>query len=185
MTERLQNIINGINDGSIKFVFEYNLTMEDLFTKDNDGIYFLEYLLRKIIMIPLELKKKLKTNALAAYLYCKNGSSLFGFNLSEKDLFTEFDGKKITITTGSKSESNYTPYYGMTKVGVEVTDSTNTLYNSKITSIAPNDFENITSLRIDILEENISEIQQIIDTVNKGEKLKGTQYTNGNLNREI
>lgn len=60
-----------------------------------------------------------------------------------------------------------------------------TLYNSKITSIAPNDFENITSLRIDILEENISEIQQIIDTVNKGEKLKGTQYTNANLNREI
>ena len=60
-----------------------------------------------------------------------------------------------------------------------------TLYNSKITSIAPNDFENITSLRIDILEENISEIQQIIDTVNKGEKLKGNQYTNANLNREI
>ena len=46
-------------------------------------------------MMPLELKKELKTNALAAYLYCKNGSSLFGFNLSEKDLFTEFDGKKL------------------------------------------------------------------------------------------
>ena len=41
--------------------------MEDLFTKDKDGIYFLEYLLRKRIMIPLELKEKLKTNALAAY----------------------------------------------------------------------------------------------------------------------
>lgn len=95
MSERLQNIINGINDGSIKFVFDYNLTMEDLFTKDNDGIYFLEYLLRKRIMIPLELKEELKTNALAAYLYCKNGNSLFGFNLSEKDLFTEFDGKKL------------------------------------------------------------------------------------------
>lgn len=60
-----------------------------------------------------------------------------------------------------------------------------TLYNSKITSIAPNDFENITSLRIDILEENISEIQQIINTVIKGEKQKGNQYTNANLNREI
>lgn len=95
MSERLQNIIDGINDGSIKFVFDYNLTMEELFTKDNNGIYFLEYLLRKRIMIPLELKEELKTNALAAYLYCKNGSSLFGFNLSEKDLFTEFDGKKL------------------------------------------------------------------------------------------
>ena len=57
MTERLQNIINGINDDSIKFVFDYNLTMEDLFTKDKDGIYFLEYLLRKRIMISLELKE--------------------------------------------------------------------------------------------------------------------------------
>lgn len=95
MTERLQNIINGINDGSIIFVFDYNLTMEDLFTKDNDGIYFLEYLLRKKIMIPLELKKELKTNALAAYLYCKNDQSIFNFELSEKDLFTEFDGKKL------------------------------------------------------------------------------------------
>ena len=106
MTERLQNIINGINDGSIKFVFEYNLTMEDLFTKYNDGIYFLEYLLRKRIMIPLELKKKLKTNALAAYLYCKNGSSLFGFNLSEKDLFTEFDGKKLIEHILEKKQIN-------------------------------------------------------------------------------
>ncbi len=106
MSERLQNIINGINDGSIKFVFDYNLTMENLFTKDNDGIYFLEYLLRKRIMMPLELKEELKTNALAAYLYCKNGSSLFGFNLSEKDLFTEFDGKKLIEHILEKKQIN-------------------------------------------------------------------------------
>lgn len=106
MSERLQNIINGINDGSIKFVFDYNLTMEDLFTKDNNGIYFLEYLLRKRIMMPLELKEELKTNALAAYLYCKNGSSLFGFNLSEKDLFTEYDGKKLIEHILEKKQIN-------------------------------------------------------------------------------
>lgn len=106
MSERLQNIIDGINDGSIKFVFDYNLTMEDLFTKDNNGIYFLEYLLRKRIMIPLELKEELKTNALVAYLYCKNGSSLFGFNLSEKDLFTEFDGKKLIEHILEKKQIN-------------------------------------------------------------------------------
>lgn len=106
MSERLQNIINGINDGSIKFVFDYNLTMEDLFTKDNDGTYFLEYLLRKRIMMPLELKEELKTNALAAYLYCKNDSSLFGFNLSEKDLFTEYDGKKLIEHILEKKQIN-------------------------------------------------------------------------------
>lgn len=106
MSERLQNIINGINDGSIKFVFDYNLTMEDLFTQDTDGTYFLEYLLRKRIMMPLELKEELKTNVLAAYLYCKNGSSLFGFNLSEKDLFTEFDGKKLIEHILEKKQIN-------------------------------------------------------------------------------
>lgn len=104
MSERLQNIINGINDGSIKFVFDYNLTMEDLFTKDNDGIYFLEYLLRKRIMIPLELKEELKTNALAAYLYCKNDQSIFNFELTEKDLFIEFDGKRLIEYILKKNE---------------------------------------------------------------------------------
>ena len=57
-------------------------------------------------MMPLELKEELKTNVLAAYLYCKNGSSLFGFNLSEKDLFTEFDGKKLIEHILEKKQIN-------------------------------------------------------------------------------
>lgn len=59
-----------------------------------------------------------------------------------------------------------------------------TLYNSKITSIAPADFPK-TSLRIDILEESVSEIQNIINTVKTGNRLEGLNYTNANLNREI
>ena len=46
--------------------------------------------------------------------------------------WTKFDGKNITIVTGSKESTSYKPYYGMTKVAVDVTDSTNILYNSKI-----------------------------------------------------
>ncbi len=60
-----------------------------------------------------------------------------------------------------------------------------TLYNSKITSIAPEDFDNSTSLRIDILEETPDEIQEIINTVKSGKKLSGNQYTNANLNRIV
>lgn len=59
-----------------------------------------------------------------------------------------------------------------------------TLFNSKITSIAPQDFS-IDSARIDILEENIDQINAIIQTVKAGKRLEGKQYTNGNLNREI
>ena len=104
MTERLQNIINRINDGSIKDAKGLNLTKEDLFTKDDNGSYFLEYLLRKKIMIPLELKEELKTNALAAYLYCKNDQSIFNFELTEKDLFIEFDGKRLIEYILKKNE---------------------------------------------------------------------------------
>lgn len=60
-----------------------------------------------------------------------------------------------------------------------------TIYNSKITSIAPTEFNDFSSLRIDILEEKVSEIQDIINTVASGDKLKGNQYTNANLSRDI
>lgn len=59
-----------------------------------------------------------------------------------------------------------------------------TIYNSKITSISPSDF-NINFARVDILEENIDEINNIVSKVRNGERLEGKNYTNGNLNREI
>ena len=59
-----------------------------------------------------------------------------------------------------------------------------TIFNSKITSISPKDFL-VNFARIDILEENISEINDIVETVKLGKRLEGKQYTNGNLNREI
>ncbi len=59
-----------------------------------------------------------------------------------------------------------------------------TLFNSKITSICPYDFP-INSARIDILEEDISSINHIVETVKSGKRLEGKDYTNGNLNRNI
>ena len=58
------------------------------------------------------------------------------------------------------------------------------VYNSKITSIETSNL-NIDSVRINILDENISEINSIIKTVNNGKRLEGKDYTNGNLNREV
>ncbi|MCI8411311.1 MAG: U32 family peptidase [Clostridia bacterium] len=59
-----------------------------------------------------------------------------------------------------------------------------TIYNSKITSISPKDF-NIDFARIDILDEDIEEINNIIKVVKSGNRLEGKEYTNGNLNRKI
>lgn len=58
------------------------------------------------------------------------------------------------------------------------------IYNSKITSINTSDFS-ISSVRINILDENIDEINNIINVVKSGKKLEGSDYTNGNLNKEI
>lgn len=59
-----------------------------------------------------------------------------------------------------------------------------TVYNSKITSIYPNDF-NINFARIDILDEDIENINNIIATVKNGNKFNGSIFTSGNLNRDI
>lgn len=59
-----------------------------------------------------------------------------------------------------------------------------TIYNSKITSIDSSLF-NISSYRIDILDETIEQINQITNIVLSGKRLEGKDYTNGNLNREI
>ncbi len=58
------------------------------------------------------------------------------------------------------------------------------IYNSKITSISPEDF-NVDCVRIDIIDENIDEINNIVNIVYDGKRLEGKEYTNGNLNREL
>ena len=63
-------------------------------------------------------------------------------------------------------------------------DTVTTIYNSKITSIEHKDLA-VNSVRIDALDENIDELNNIINKVKLGEKLEGSDYTNGNLNREI
>ena len=60
-----------------------------------------------------------------------------------------------------------------------------TIYNSKINSISPNELNNVSNFRIDILDESIEEINNIINTVKEEKRLEGKNYTNGNLNRTV
>ncbi|MBR3614598.1 MAG: U32 family peptidase [Clostridia bacterium] len=62
-----------------------------------------------------------------------------------------------------------------------VPDNTSTLttvYNSKTLSVKYDDII-CDSIRIDILDENLDEIQEIIDTVKSGNRFEGKDYTNG------
>ena len=63
-------------------------------------------------------------------------------------------------------------------------DTVTTIYNSKITSIEHKDVF-VDSVRIDALDESIAELNSIIDVVKSGKKLEGSDYTNGNFNRDI
>ena len=58
------------------------------------------------------------------------------------------------------------------------------IYRSKTTSIEWKDLK-VNSIRIDILDENIEEINKIIKTHKNSNRLEGKDYTSGNLNREI
>ncbi len=59
-----------------------------------------------------------------------------------------------------------------------------TIFNSKITSIYPKEF-NIDFARIDVLDETVEEINEIIHRVLNNQRFDGSHYTNGNLNKEI
>lgn len=86
--------------------------------------------------------------------------------------------------------SNNSKYYLKDRLGLKfrvIPDNIQTvtsIYNSKITSINTTDI-NAYSLRVDILDENIDEINKIVQVVKTGNKLEGANYTNGNLNKEI
>ena len=64
------------------------------------------------------------------------------------------------------------------------TQTISTIYNSKTTSISYTDF-NVQSVRIDILDESIYEVNDIIKTVLNGNRMEGKEFTNGNINRII
>ncbi len=61
--------------------------------------------------------------------------------------------------------------------------SITTIFNSKILSI-PTKTLSVSSVRIDILDENISEINKIVSIVRSGKALEGKDYTSGRLEEE-
>lgn len=86
--------------------------------------------------------------------------------------------------------NNNSKYYLKDRLGLKfmiVPDNIQTvtaIYNSKIMSIDASAFC-INSVRINILDENVDEINNIINVIRSGKKMEGKNFTNGNLNREI
>lgn len=95
MTERLQNILNEINNRTRTHILDLNLSKEELLTKDNYGVSFIEYLLAK--GIPLYcVKDKIENDVEIAYLLYKyNSSMLYNYKIDEKMLFSYVNGKRL------------------------------------------------------------------------------------------
>ena len=58
------------------------------------------------------------------------------------------------------------------------TSTLTTIYNSKTLSVKYDDII-CDSIRIDILDETLDEIQEIINVVKSGNRFEGKDYTNG------
>lgn len=63
-------------------------------------------------------------------------------------------------------------------------DCQSKIYNVKTTSIETSDIS-VDSIRLDIIDEPLDEVQKIIDTHRAGKKISGENYTNGHLNRPV
>lgn len=70
------------------------------------------------------------------------------------------------------------------KVLPDNVQTVNTIYNSKITSIDFSDLP-VNSIRIDILDENIVEINNIIRTIKAQKRFEGKNYTNADFIRDV
>lgn len=93
MKKKIQKIINQIESGKRKNLYDVNFSLEEYFT-DVNGITFLEYLLKNKIETNYTDIKKFKNSIEAAYLYVKYDEFYFGFELDEDDLFSFYEGER-------------------------------------------------------------------------------------------
>ncbi|MBR2744411.1 MAG: U32 family peptidase [Clostridia bacterium] len=88
----------------------------------------------------------------------------------------------------SKRCQDYATYSLRDRLGLsfklQTENGITTMYNSKTTSIETNDID-VSSIRLDFLDETLSEINTAISTHKTGNKIEGESYTNGNLNKII
>lgn len=88
----------------------------------------------------------------------------------------------------SKHCQDYANYYLKDRLGfnfkLQTDNGITTIFNSKITSIETNDID-VSSIRLDFLDESLSDINTVIKTHKSGNKMEGEAYTNGNLNKEV
>ena len=93
MTEKLQTIINEIENGTRTRLYNIEFTVEELLSKDETGISFLDYIFKKGLSLDYRIQNIIKSNIEIAYIYCENNKSIYLFKLNEQDLFSKINGQ--------------------------------------------------------------------------------------------
>ena len=89
ITEYQRKILEDINSSERRNLYDLNFSLDEFLAKDENGITFLEHLIRKKIYVDKEF---LKDSLDAAYIFCECDENLYGFNLEEEDLFSNYNG---------------------------------------------------------------------------------------------
>lgn len=93
MTERLQTILKELDSGTRDSLYNEIFSVEELLSKDDNGVTFLEIIFKKGLSLNRLTKENIKHNIEIAYIYCENDQFIDFFELSEEDLFKEINGK--------------------------------------------------------------------------------------------
>lgn len=104
MTEKLQKILEEINSKQRTGINDISITLEELLSKDANGITLLEHLLKNSIYVNYYSINNFCSSLEAAYIYYKCGEKLYFFELNEDDLFKEINGERF-IETLAKNDA--------------------------------------------------------------------------------
>ena len=93
MSEKLQTIINEIESGTRTNLYNIEFTVEELLSKDETGIPFLDYIFKKGLSLDYRMQNIINNSIDIAYIYCENNKSIYNFRLNEQDLFSKINGQ--------------------------------------------------------------------------------------------
>ena len=94
MEIELKDVIKGIEDGSITNLDDIIFSSDELLTKDNNGLTFLEKIFDKGMSLNYRTEEEIKNNIEIAYIYCKYNKLIYFFDLEEESLFSKKNDKK-------------------------------------------------------------------------------------------
>jgi len=95
MSEKLQKILEEIKLGKIKDTYNFSFSLDEYLSKDENGVSFLEHLLKNNIDIYFREEEKFKNSIEVAYIYLKYNKTIWGFEFNEYELFSYINGERF------------------------------------------------------------------------------------------